>query len=78
MSSVDQVGLVQRSTCLFFLGAGLMGYTTTAQRVTVILKDLFIFSFYVYEHTVAVFRHTGRGHQILFQMVVRHHVLAGN
>jgi hypothetical protein len=34
--------------------------------------------FYLYEHTVAVFRHTGRGHQIPLQMVVSHHVVAGN
>jgi hypothetical protein len=37
-------------------------------------KDLF----YVYEHTVAVFRHTRKGHPIIFQMVVSHHVVAGN
>ena len=30
----------------------------------------FIYLFYVYEYTVAVFRHTRRGHQIPFQMVV--------
>jgi hypothetical protein len=28
--------------------------------------------------TVAVFRHTGRGHQISLQMVVSHHMVAGN
>ena len=38
----------------------------------------FVFVFYVYEYTVAVFRHTRRGHQILLQMVVSHHVVAGN
>ena len=37
-------------------------------------KDLF----YVYKYTVAVFRHTRRGHQIPLQMVVSHHVVAGN
>jgi hypothetical protein len=36
-------------------------------------KDLF----YAYEYTVAVFRHTRRGHQIPLQMVVSHHVVAG-
>jgi len=36
-------------------------------------KDLFI----VYEYTVAVFRHTRRGHQISLQVVVSHHVVAG-
>jgi hypothetical protein len=38
----------------------------------------FIYSFNVYEYTVAVFRHTRRGHQIPLQMVVSHHVVAGN
>jgi hypothetical protein len=38
----------------------------------------FIHLFYLYEYTVAVFRHTRRGHQILLQMVVSHHVVAGN
>ena len=33
--------------------------------------------FYVYEYTVAIFRHTRRGHQIPLQMVVSHHVIAG-
>jgi hypothetical protein len=34
--------------------------------------------FYVCEYTVAVFRHTRRGHQIPLQMVVSHHVVDGN
>jgi hypothetical protein len=38
-------------------------------------KELFV---YVYEYIVAVFRHTRRGHQIPLQMVVNHHVVAGN
>jgi hypothetical protein len=38
----------------------------------------FIYLFYVYEYTVAVFRHTRRGHRIPLQMVVSHHVVAGN
>jgi hypothetical protein len=37
-------------------------------------KDLF----YICEYTVAVFRHTRRGHQIPLQMVVSHHVVPGN
>jgi len=37
-------------------------------------KDLFI----IYKYTVAVFRYTRRGHQISLQMVVSHHVVAGN
>jgi hypothetical protein len=38
----------------------------------------FIYLFYVYEYTIALFRHTRRGHQISLQMVVSHHVVAGN
>ena len=34
--------------------------------------------FYVCEYTVAVLRHTRRGHWIPLQMVVSHHVTAGN
>jgi hypothetical protein len=35
--------------------------------------------FYMYnEYSVAVFRHTRRGHQVPLQMVVSHHVVAGN
>jgi hypothetical protein len=41
-------------------------------------KDLFIYLFYVYEYTIALFRHTRRGHQIPLQIVVSHHVVAGN
>jgi hypothetical protein len=41
-------------------------------------KDLFIYLFYVYEYTVSVFRHPRREHQIPLQMVVSHHVVAGN
>ena len=42
------------------------------------LNKRFIYLFYVYEYTVAVFRHTRRGHRIPLQMVVSHHVVAGN
>jgi hypothetical protein len=37
-----------------------------------------IYSFYIYEYTVAAFRHIRRGLQIPLQMVVSHHVVAGN
>jgi hypothetical protein len=36
-----------------------------------------IYLFIICKHTVAVFRHTRRGRQILLQMVVSHHVVAG-
>ena len=41
-------------------------------------KKRFVYSLYFYEYTVAVFRHTRRGHCISLQMVVSHHVDAGN
>ena len=37
-----------------------------------------VYLFYVYEYTVALFRHTRRGHWIPLQMVVSHHEVAGN
>jgi hypothetical protein len=37
-----------------------------------------IYLFYIYEYTVDVYRHTRSGHQIPLQMVVSHHVVAGN
>jgi hypothetical protein len=50
--------------------------------LTFFKKDLFIYLFiyfiYMNEHTVAIFRHTRRGHQIPLQIVVSHHVVAGN
>jgi hypothetical protein len=45
-------------------------------------KDLFIITFiiillFIIKYTVAVFRHTRRGHQISLWMVVSHYVVAG-
>ena len=37
-------------------------------------KDLNII---IHKYTVAIFRHTRRGHQISLQMAVSHHVFAG-
>jgi hypothetical protein len=37
-------------------------------------KDLFII---IHKYTVAVFKHTRRGHQISLWVVVSHHVVAG-
>jgi len=36
-----------------------------------------IYLLIIYKYTVAVFRHTRKGHQIPLQMVVSHHVVAG-
>jgi hypothetical protein len=38
---------------------------------------LFIYLFIICKYTVAVFRHSRRGHQISLQVVVSHHVVAG-
>jgi hypothetical protein len=60
---------VERNLEVFFSPCWLKGH------INPFVKDLF----YVYEYTVVVvFRHTSRGHQIPVQMVVRHHVVAGN
>jgi hypothetical protein len=42
---------------------------------------IYIYTYiYIHTHTytVAVFRHNRRGHRIPLQMVVSHHVVAGN
>ena len=54
------------------------GYRYRHQNAT--QRPLFLkkYLFYVYGYTVAVFRHTRRGHQTPLQMVVSHHVVAGN
>jgi hypothetical protein len=36
-----------------------------------------IYLFIICKYTVAVFRHSRRGRQIMLQMVVSHHVVAG-
>jgi hypothetical protein len=44
-----------------------------------IFKEIYFMYVSIYdEYTVAVFRHTRRGLQIPLQMVVSHHVVAGN
>jgi hypothetical protein len=42
-----------------------------------LLLFLKIYLFIICKYTVAVFRHTRRGHPISLQMVVSHHVVAG-
>jgi hypothetical protein len=43
-----------------------------------ILKYLYFLKIYVYEYTLAVFRHIRRARQITLYMIVSHHVVAGN
>jgi hypothetical protein len=45
--------------------------------VLFIFFSLKIYLFIICKYTVAVFRHSRRGRQILLQMVVSHHVVAG-
>ena len=47
----------------------------TAMSLQSFLKNIY---FYLYEYTVAIFRHTRRGHWIPLQMIVRYHVGAGD
>jgi hypothetical protein len=65
--------------------ASSLGWERTFQESEVsdipAIRPLFkrtIYLFYVYECTVAVFRHTRRGHQISLQMVASYNVAAGN
>jgi hypothetical protein len=44
-------------------------------RAILIILFLKIYLFIICKYTVVVFRHTRRGHQILLQMVVSHHVV---
>jgi hypothetical protein len=62
-----------------YLGISLLDLLLPPQQLhTLSLSLLKVHLFNVYEYIVAVFRHTWRGHQIPFQMVVSHHVVAGN
>ena len=51
--------------------------SSTTLRFTVVAVQ-WSTSKFLCEYTVAVFRHTRRGHGIPLQMVVSHHVVAGN
>jgi hypothetical protein len=53
-----------------------MGVRWERETIFSFFLKLFIY-FYVCEYTVAVFRHTRRGHQVSLQRVVSHHVVAG-
>jgi hypothetical protein len=53
-------------------------FTDGCVKLTMIIIFLKIYLFYVYEYTVAVSRHSRSWHQIPLQMVVSHHMVAGN
>jgi hypothetical protein len=56
---------------MWLLGIEFLGPLLRSLR----LKDLFII---IHKYTIAVLRHTRRGHQVPLQQVVSHHVVAGN
>jgi hypothetical protein len=60
---------------MWVLTVGTRVYGRTAG--TLFFFFLKIYLFIICKYTVAVFRHTRRGRQILLQMVVSHHVVAG-
>jgi uncharacterized protein YlaI len=67
--------------CSAFVTSGAIGDPVSNKHTKAKkLKIFFIKTYlcYVCKYTVSVFRHTTRGHQILLQMVVSHHVVAGN
>jgi hypothetical protein len=58
--------------CFFFLC-----FFSFLFSFTFLFFFLKIYLFIICKYTVAVFRHSRRGRQILLQMVVSHHVVAG-
>jgi hypothetical protein len=67
---VDQSGLELRNLPASASRVlGLKACATTPGLIIFLIQD---------EYTAAVFRHTRRGHQIPLEMVVSHHVVAGN
>jgi hypothetical protein len=73
---VDQAGLELRN--LPASASRVLGSKACATTPSLKHAVFKIYLFYIYEYTVAVFRHSRRGHQIPLQMVVSHHVVAGN
>jgi len=67
----------QRSACLCILGAGTKGVSHHCPKALQFFFFFFLIIYFMHEYSVAVFRHTRRGHQISLQMVVSHHVVAG-
>jgi len=56
----------------------LLGKRSTTELNPQPRDSFFIIIIFLYEYTVAIFRHTRRGHRISLQMVVSHHVVAEN
>jgi hypothetical protein len=53
-------------------------FPMTLDVLTLLFRLVSLSVVYLFEYTVTVFRHTKRGHQIPLQVVVNHHVVAGN
>jgi len=60
--------------CLCLPNAGIKDL---CHHAWVLFFILMIYLFIIYEYSVAIFRHTRRGHQISLQLAVSHHVVGG-
>jgi len=58
--------------------ASVFTFSATREPRRVAFFFLKNYLFYLYEYTVVILRHTRRRHQIPLQMVVSHHVVAGD
>jgi len=56
-----------------FVNGQLLRGNRTTQVAVFFFKKIYL----LYEYTVAISRHTRRGHQVSLQMVVSHRVVAG-
>jgi hypothetical protein len=63
---------------IMVINFGCMHIYIYRERDIYVCVCLIDYLFHLYEYTVAVIRHTRRGHKIPLQMVVSHHVAAGN
>jgi hypothetical protein len=65
------LGLVNSGWCVMVFINNVFGFFVL---FCFVFKDLFII---IHKYTVADFRHTRRGRQFSFRMVVNHHAVAG-
>jgi hypothetical protein len=80
LSGFQGWSMLRASLCIHMLlqngRSTFMGISETGYSNFFFLR--FVYFFYLYEYTAAVFRYTRRGHWIPLQMVVSHHVVVGN
>jgi hypothetical protein len=69
------LALAEALSCVCF-SETFLHLSAPAKRLS---KELFLIflNFYLYDYTVAVFRHTRRRHWFPLQMIVSHHVVSG-